>query len=241
MKLLAIDTSTELATVALAIDDVVFSEEQDSMRQHAQFLLPMVERVLTQAQLQLHQLDGIVFGQGPGSFTGLRITCSIAKGLAYAHDLPLFPVSSLAAIANEVYHTELDLTPDTRVLAMIDARMHQVYWGCFGGDGLPVIEQVSAAGDISQNAGPRPSLHNTGRLGLGPTKELILAGVGFESYIAQLPQTIQDQILKQRVVFPQARAMIRLVQTGQIQPVSAAAALPMYIRNQVTHGVVKNL
>ena len=108
MNLLAIDTSTEHATVAVTAHGELFSEEQGSMRQHAQFLLPMVERMLGLAGLSLTQLDGIVFGRGPGSFTGLRIACSVAKGLAYAHDLPLYPVSSLAAIAYEAHQADVD-------------------------------------------------------------------------------------------------------------------------------------
>lgn len=98
-KLLAIDASTDQASVALLINGVSISEEQGSQRTHAQILLPMIDKLLTEANSSLNQLDGIVFGCGPGSFTGLRIACSMAKGLAYAHDLPLIPVSSLAAIA----------------------------------------------------------------------------------------------------------------------------------------------
>ena len=90
MNLLAIDTSTDHATVALAFGNELLSEEQGSMRQHAQFLLPMVERLLTSASLSFSQLDGIVFGCGPGSFTGLRIACSVAKAFAFAHDLLAF-------------------------------------------------------------------------------------------------------------------------------------------------------
>ena len=128
MTLLAIDTSTERATVALAVGDTVFHDEKHNVREHAQCLLPMINGLLEKAAVSLSQLDGIVFGCGPGSFTGLRITCSMAKALAYAHDLPLFPVSSLAAIANKVYHVTENLKPDTHVLAMLDARMQQVYF-----------------------------------------------------------------------------------------------------------------
>ena len=223
MKLLAIDTSTELATVAVTAHGELFSEEQGSIRQHAQFLLPMVDRLLGLAGVSLNQLDGIVFGRGPGSFTGLRIACSVAKGLAYAHNLPLFPVSSLAAIAHDVYQAEVDGLSEINVLAMIDARMHQVYWGCFTGTSYVVDEQVSSASDIVTKS-------NT---------PLILAGVGFELYIAQLPQEIQAKIVKQCTVFPKATAMIQLVQGGHGTAVSAEEALPVYVRNQVTHGKAK--
>lgn len=213
MKLLAIDTSTERATVALAIGDDLYSDEQGSLRQHAQLLLPMVEGLLTKAEVKLNQLDGIIFGRGPGSFTGLRVACSIAKALAYAHDLPLFPVSSLAAVANEVYYTEPNLAPETQVLAMLDARMQQVYWACFLRNDFLPAEQVTAAEDVC-----------------APITPLIVAGVGLDTYTPQFSNFLQAQIIKQRIVYPEARAMIRLVKQGVIQAVSAADALPVYVR-----------
>lgn len=220
MNLLAIDTSTDLLTVAIDVHGETHSEEQGSMRQHAQRLLPMIERLLARAGASFSQLDGIVFGRGPGSFTGLRIACSVAKGLGYAHDVPLFPVSSLAAIANDVYQTEVGKGSDAHVLAMIDARMRQVYWGYFPDQSYTVKEQVTSAIDVVlPSSGP-----------------LIVAGVGFESYVLDLPDVLRAQVVKQCCIFPQALAMIRLVNTGEIKPVSAAEALPVYVRNQVTQG-----
>lgn len=213
MKLLAIDTSTERATVALAIGDDIYHDEQGSLRQHAQLLLPMIDGLLEKSGTSLNQLDGIVFGRGPGSFTGLRIACSIAQGLAYAHDLPVFPVSSLAAIADEIYHSELDLASDTQVLAMLDARMQQLYWGCFVRDDISSAEHVSEPADVTV-----------------PTTPFIVAGVGLEAYAAQFPWSLQTQIVKQCVMYPEARAMIRLVKRGQVTAVSAANALPVYVR-----------
>jgi len=213
MKLLAIDTSTERATVALAIGDEVYSDEQGSLRQHAQLLLPMIEGLLSKASIQLKQLDGIVFGRGPGSFTGLRVACSIAKALAYAHDLPLYPVSSLAAVADEVYYTEQNLGSQTQVLAMLDARMHQVYWACFSRDDFSPAEQVTAAEDV-----------------FAPDNPLVVAGVGLDAYTSLFSPPLQAQIIQQRVIYPEARAMIRLVRRGAIQAVNAAAALPVYVR-----------
>lgn len=220
MNILAIDTSTELATVAVGVNEEILSEEQGSMRQHAQFLLPMIQRLLAASGVTFNQLDGIVFGRGPGSFTGLRIACSVAKGLAYASDLPLYPVSSLAAIADEVYQTA---AADANVLAMVDARMHQVYWGCFTGKTFEVQEQVSSAADISLKS-------------LSP---FILVGVGYEDYEQQFTTELREQIVKRYSIFPKATAMVRLVQKGHIKAVSAAEALPVYVRNQVTHGTEK--
>ncbi len=214
MTLLAIDTSTERATVALAVGDLVFHDEKRNVREHANGLLPMINGLLAEASLSLNQLDGIVFGCGPGSFTGLRITCSIAKALAYAHDLPLFPVSSLAAIAEEVYHATPDLKPDTHVLAMLDARMQQVYWAHFTREGDAPVEHVSAAADVVWAS----------------TAPLIIAGVGLEAYAPQWPLSIQSLALTPQWVYPDARAMIRAVRAGRIQAVTPAAATPVYVR-----------
>lgn len=214
MNLLAIDTSTERATVALKIGENIYTDEQGSLRQHAQLLLPMIESLLAGASVQLNQLDGIVFGCGPGSFTGLRVTCSIAKALAYAHNLPLFPVSSLAAIAEEVFHTQPNLAPDTQVLAILDARMQQIYWSGISVNGTATAESVSAAADVA----------------LSSVGAIILAGVGIDTYAEQLSADIHAQIVGVHPIYPQAAAMIRIVTRGVIQPVSAADALPVYVR-----------
>ena len=217
MNLLAIDTSTDHATVALAFGSELLSDEQGSLRQHAQFLLPMIERLLASASLSFSQLDAIVFGCGPGSFTGLRIACSVAKGLAYAHDLPMYPVSGLASIAFEAKQAH---GIDSDVLAIIDARMQQVYWGCFSKSAIHTQEQVSAPSEIIINS-PGP---------------LVLAGTGYEEYLPLFSENLSKQIIKHMPIYPNASSMIRLVQNNHITPVNAAEALPVYIRNQVTSG-----
>ena len=215
MKLLAIDTSTSRATIALSVGDMVYTDEQEGLKAHAQLLLPMIEKMLLKACLSLNQLDGIVFGCGPGSFTGLRITCSIAKALAYAHDLPLYPVSSLDAIASEAYCTQPD--GSSPILAVLDARMHQLYWAYYEKPHDTPCPQVTNASDIIVSS----------------SKPLLLAGVGFEAYLSELSP--QLQVLNQRVVYPQASAMIRLVKAGVIQAITAAEATPLYVRNSVVH------
>lgn len=220
MNLLAIDTSTECASVALVINGEFRCDEQGAQRQHARLLLPMLERLLIDADVKLSQLDAIVYGRGPGSFTGLRIACSIAKGLAYAHDLPLIPVSSLAAIANEVLQQD-EVLKNAAVLSMLDARMNQLYWACFTDrSNNDVEEQVSEAKDIVFNN----------------EKPLILAGVNYEPYMQFLAPDIQAKITRHLTIYPRAQAMIRLAQTGKIKAVSAADALPVYVRNQITQG-----
>lgn len=220
MNLLAIDTSTERATVALAAHGEIISEDQTQFKQHAQFLLPMIEQLLKKTRLSFNQLDGIVFGKGPGSFTGIRIACSIAKGLAYAHDLPIYPVSSLVAIANEARFTNKSEI-SVNVLAVMDARMDELYWGYFKDTLYDAKAHVSSPTDID----------------IDTSKPTLLAGVGFESYVARLPKELQACIVKQNIIYPNATTMIRLAQEGCIKPHSAASALPVYVRNQVTYGI----
>ena len=218
MKLLAIDTSTEIASVALMVGEEISCEEQGSQKTHAQLLLPMIDRLMIHAGLQMNQLDGIVFGCGPGSFTGLRIACSVAKGLAYAHDLGLIPVSSLGAIAWSVrkLHHDANLS----VLAVLDARMHEMYWSYFA-EGMVVSEdQVNAVQEIQ----------------LPKQQSVILAGVGIDEYWGDFPEAIKSQITAKVTLYPKAAAMIQLAQHAAIKPVSIAQAQLVYVRNQVTQG-----
>ena len=221
MKLLAIDTSTSRASVALTVDGVMYSEHEDDVTEHARCLLPMIERLMRSVDVRLSQLDGLVFGRGPGSFTGLRIACSVAKGLAYAHNVPVYPVSGLAAIAYDVYYNDSNLAPDTSVLAMIDARMHQVYWALYDQKGGGLLEHVTPASDVMIDS-------------LAP---VVIAGVGLNDYFAELPVAVHAHRVSERVVYPEASALIGLVQAGRVVPVTAALAAPVYVRNQVTQGV----
>ncbi|WP_081964912.1 tRNA (adenosine(37)-N6)-threonylcarbamoyltransferase complex dimerization subunit type 1 TsaB [Legionella norrlandica] len=218
MKLLAIDTSTELASVAILVGDKIICREQDSQRTHAQLILPMIDELTAQAEWHLHQLDGIIFGCGPGSFTGLRIACSIAKGLAYANDLPLIPVSSLAAIAWAARESKSDF--NLPVLSVLDARMQEMYWGLFLEQQLLAEAHINAVNDIQ----------------LPADQSFVLAGVGIDLYWASFSEEIKSQISEVLNVFPTASAMIRLAQKANIKPVSIAEAQPVYVRNQVTQG-----
>lgn len=214
-KLLAIDTSTEQASVAVMVDGVVRSKEQGSQKTHARVLLPLIDQLMTEANLPLNQLEGIVFGCGPGSFTGLRIACSIAKGLAYALDIPLIPVSSLAAITYAV--REQQHTQDA-VLAVLDARMQELYWGYFAPNQLIAEDRISAVQNID----------------VPQDQSIILAGHGIDLYWASFPKELKQRIRDHYRVVPAAAAMISLAIQAKIHPVSVKEAQPVYVRNQVT-------
>ena len=127
MNILAIDTVTEMCSVALLSNKQIHSQERLVPQQHTQVILEMVQQSLAEAQLGLSNLDAISFSRGPGSFTGLRICASVTQGLALAHDLPVIPVSSLAVLAQGAVR----LDKQTSILACMDARKNEVYWACY--------------------------------------------------------------------------------------------------------------
>ena len=143
LKLLAIDTSTEACSAALYIDGEITSLYEVAPQRHAELILPMVDQVLSQAQVKLTDLDAIAFGRGPGSFTGVRIATGIAQGLAYSANLPVVPISTLAALAR----SEKDKSE--YIAVAIDARMSEVYFGLYKhGDGVELIgEELVIAPD----------------------------------------------------------------------------------------------
>lgn len=124
MNILAIDTSSDVCSVAVLKDKLVEQRCELSPQRHGQYVIPTVEALLIQQELRLKDLDLIAFGSGPGSYTGLRIGASVVQGLAFGADVPVLPVSSLRAIAHQVF----DLTGEKAVLICQDARMQELYW-----------------------------------------------------------------------------------------------------------------
>ena len=123
MKILALDTSTEACSAALLIDTEIHQRYEVAPREHGALILPMIETLLSEAGCAPTQLDALAFGRGPGAFVGVRIATGVAQGIAFAADLPVIPVSSLAAMAQSVEHGN--------VYSAIDARMNEVYWGAY--------------------------------------------------------------------------------------------------------------
>ena len=136
MKLLALDTSSDACTVAAEVDGALYEDHVVGAREHTKILMPMINRVLRDAGIELADLDAIVLGNGPGSFIGMRIGASVAQGLAYGSDKPIVPVSSLAAVAAEAF----DESPDAAtVIVTQDALMNQVYAGAFEAENGGVV------------------------------------------------------------------------------------------------------
>ncbi|MGE8414100.1 MAG: tRNA (adenosine(37)-N6)-threonylcarbamoyltransferase complex dimerization subunit type 1 TsaB [Pseudomonas sp.] len=125
--LLALDTATEACSVALLHDGRITSHYEVIPRLHAQKLLPMIKELLANAGTTLQAVDAIAFGRGPGAFTGVRIAIGVVQGLAFALERPVVPVSNLAVLAQRALREH----GATQVAAAIDARMDEVYWGCY--------------------------------------------------------------------------------------------------------------
>ncbi len=125
--LLALDTATEACSVALLHDGKVTSHYEVIPRLHAQKLLPMIKDLLAAAGVELSAVEAIAFGRGPGAFTGVRIAIGVVQGLAFALERPVLPISNLAVLAQRAHREH----GATQVAAAIDARMDEVYWGCY--------------------------------------------------------------------------------------------------------------
>lgn len=134
MKLLSIETATEACSAALYLDGEIRLRYQVEPRKHSELILPMMEALLAEADIALSALDALAFGRGPGSFTGVRIATGVVQGAAFGADLPVVPVSTLAALAQRRYREQ----GEKNLLPAYDARMDELYWGCYriGEDGL---------------------------------------------------------------------------------------------------------
>ncbi|KFX07355.1 hypothetical protein KP22_04520 [Pectobacterium betavasculorum] len=222
-RILALDTATEACSVALWNEGEIHSLFEVCPREHTQRILPMVQQVLADSGLTLKDLDALAFGQGPGSFTGVRIGIGIAQGLALGADLPLLGVSSLATMAQGAFR----LTQATQVLAAIDARMGEVYWGCYQHDVDGVWQGESEEAVLK----PEQVQALTAAL----SGEWATVGTGWETY----PKLVNHSSLslsKGEVLLPQAQDMLPLACQLWLagKAVSVENAQPRYLRNEVT-------
>ncbi|MCP5326178.1 MAG: tRNA (adenosine(37)-N6)-threonylcarbamoyltransferase complex dimerization subunit type 1 TsaB [Oceanospirillaceae bacterium] len=135
--ILAIDAAADGCSVALQSGADTFSRYTDAPRAHSKVLYPMLDEVLGEAGINKHQLQGVAFGKGPGSFTGIRIAAATAQGLGFALDIPLLPVSSLQGMAQQTYMQH----GVQNVLTILDARMSELYFGLYAFDGATGLMQ----------------------------------------------------------------------------------------------------
>jgi tRNA threonylcarbamoyladenosine biosynthesis protein TsaB len=217
MNILALDTAASACSVALQAGEAVIERIETQPRRHAASLLPMAEACLAEAGLALKDLDAVAFGRGPGSFTGLRIAASVAQGIAYGAGLPVTPVSNLAAAAVAAWRKH----GWRQVLAAFDARMDELYAATY---------RLDAAG-LPELCGEERLLMPTA---LAPPEGAWFgAGSGFAAWdelATRLCLAGCDPLIE-----PVARDLLgpaaALLAAGRA--VSAAEALPVYLREQV--------
>lgn len=216
MNILAFDTSTEYCSVALWVDGVVTVREVRAGQSHSSLLLPMVDEVLGEAGVALEALDGIAYGSGPGSFTGLRIACGVAQGLALGGDLPVLGVCTLLAVAQGV--------SAPRVISCLDARMGEVYHAAYQRDGEAWCEVCE------------PGLYAPGAVPLPEGEGWLGCGSGFAAYGDALAERFGAALAATRPDdYPHAARIAALVapRFARGEGRDAALAAPLYIRNKV--------
>jgi len=139
LKILVIDTSTHACSAALLHNNNVTQRFMVAIQQHTTFILPMINELLEEANIDLEQLDAIAFGAGPGSFTGVRLAASIAQGLALANNTPIIKISTLRGLAQEIFEN----LGDAKVFIALDARMEEVYFGEYQVDSGNIMQPVT--------------------------------------------------------------------------------------------------
>jgi len=218
VRVLALDAATEACSVALLTNGAAITRTIESGKGNALNILRMAEEVLAEGQTSLSMLDGIAASVGPGAFTGVRISVAVAQGLAFGAGLKVVPVTTLEALALQVLEG-----PGSRAIACLDARMGEVYWGCFGWDGARGVQGCGAS-----RVGPPESVS------LSPSGRYLGIGRGFLAYpvLATLPGVEIDA--RHSAALPNAREIARL---GALrlarEGLDPADLTPLYLRDKV--------
>jgi len=207
MRFAAIETSTEWCSLAVWRDGEIAALERRAGHRHSELALPMLETLLGK-----DKLDAVAFGAGPGAFTGLRIACALAQGLAFARGLPVIGISSFEALAQE--------SGAARVVACIDARMREVYYAALE-KRAGRWHEVIAAQCVAPQSAPRP-----------PGEGWVGCGNGFEVYGEALKARVS---VMKPAIHPTAVAVAQLAapRLAAGEGVDAALAAPLYVRDKV--------
>lgn len=218
MNLLAIETSTETCSVALAVNGDVLEHYRHAPREHAELLLPWVDQILAEAGMVFSAIDAIAFSRGPGSFTSLRIGIGVVQGLAWAADKPVIPVSSLAATAQTAAGEGIN-----SALVALDARMNEVFTGTFQANSTGIMIPVTAERVCAPEKVSKPV--NSEAFGIGN---------GFDRY--QALNELADELRGIRAdIWPKASSMLQLAKhwLESNEPLPAERAQPVYLRDNV--------
>jgi len=215
LNLLAVETSTELCSVALLKGGQLFLEEVVAENRHSELLAPMIRKVLERSRLSAGGMDAFGFGQGPGSFTGLRIACGLVQGLAFASDRPVVPVPTLLALAEQ--------SNEGRVIAALDARMGEAYVAAYARNGDDWDEILA------------PRLADAHGLPPLPGRSWTATGSGFDRH-AWLRDAYRSSIaMRLENDLPRAGAVARIAarRFGRGGGMPAERAAPLYLRDKV--------
>lgn len=220
-RILAIETSTTACSAALYADGDIQQRYALAPRQHAALILPMIESLLVEAGIKVTQLDALAFGRGPGSFTGVRIAASVVQGIAFAAELPVVPVSTLAALALGAMRE----SGEAQVLAALDARKNEVYWGAY--------RHVDE--DLARLQGEE-CVCLPGTIAEPQHRNWVGAGSGWAAYGPLLLERTGGRVLRvlpdlEPVARDVARLALDAFRKGRV--VSAEQVCPVYLRNNV--------
>jgi tRNA threonylcarbamoyladenosine biosynthesis protein TsaB len=234
---LALETSTDVLSLAVARGSQVWSHTSAGGAKSSEQTLPQVQRLMQEADLQFSQLQAVVFGRGPGAFTGLRTACSVAQGLAFGAGLKVLPIDTLLAVADDARQQLQDEQAKhkthalsnaaahevTRVLTIVDARMDQVY--------LAAYEHASTGWRCVQDAEVLhpEAVHWPAEW---TAQHFVAAGNAWHLYAGRWPATLKATQLE---AMPTAQALLRLAPQAWQEGLAVAPedALPLYIRDKV--------
>ncbi|MCX7100236.1 MAG: tRNA (adenosine(37)-N6)-threonylcarbamoyltransferase complex dimerization subunit type 1 TsaB [Methylobacter sp.] len=220
MKLLAVETSTEACSAALIIDSEVAERFELAPKEHTKLILPMIDSLMAEAGLKPKQLDALAFSRGPGSFTGVRIATGVIQGIALGADLPVVPVSTLAALAQDFFENN----PQDAAFVAMDARMEEIFWGVYRCDSAGYAELMG-----NEVVTPADFVDFPELLGVG-------IGSGWGVYPQELMSRLVNRVIRYEAErLPRARAIAKLgvrgFELGLAVPVEQA--MPVYLRDKV--------
>ena len=234
MKLLAVETSTRACSAALYIDGAIKECFELTSNEHTKLILPMIDSLMSDAGLKPQQLDALAFGCGPGSFTGVRIATGVIQGIAFGADLPVVPVSTLAAIAQDFFDKNNIKPQDERfkaeiatfnvVFTAMDARMGEIFWGVYQRDERGFTELIG-----KESVTPATDVEFPDMCGAG-------AGSGWGVYKQELMTRLAGRVNYCEIdLLPRAAAIARLGARGFEQGLAVAVeqAMPVYLRDKV--------
>jgi tRNA threonylcarbamoyladenosine biosynthesis protein TsaB len=221
LNILSLETSSEWCSVAAWLDGKAMAREELAGQRHSELILPMIDALLHDAGMELAAFDAIAFGAGPGSFTGLRIACGVAQGLAFAAAIPVACVGTLLAVAQG--------SGADRVVVCLDARMGEVYFGAFE-------RGAASAGELRWSVAHPPQLCVPGAAPQLDGGGWVGAGSGFAVHGATLTERFSGCLSETRPELRPRASDIAELAVGMVRAgltVAAEDAAPVYIRDRV--------